>query len=80
MSKKEKAGKVILILLGVAFIFVMLVLPLITVLIYALREGWRVFTAAVTDRYTVLARVWSFLLLGDHEVPFSGEADPHHPD
>ncbi len=55
MSKKEKAGKVILILLGVAFIFVMLVLPLITVLIYALREGWRVFTAAVTDRYTVLA-------------------------
>ena len=55
MSKKEKAVRVILIALGVAFIFVMLVLPLITVLAYALREGWHVFTAAVADRYTILA-------------------------
>ncbi|WP_313185680.1 sulfate ABC transporter permease subunit CysW [Lacrimispora sp.] len=52
---KEKIIKWLLILLGVAFLGIMLVLPLATVLVYALRQGFEVFFQAVTDDYTVKA-------------------------
>ncbi len=52
---KQKITKGALILVGVAFLIVMLVLPLATVLIYALRQGWAAFFSAVTDVYAVKA-------------------------
>jgi sulfate transport system permease protein len=52
---RQPLGKTALILLGVLFIVVMLVLPLATVLIYALREGLGVLTTAITDEYTIKA-------------------------
>ncbi|WP_084777945.1 sulfate ABC transporter permease subunit CysW [Saccharibacillus sacchari] len=50
-----KAAKSILIGLGVAFILIMLVLPLITVCVYALKQGWEVFSGAITDPYAIKA-------------------------
>jgi sulfate transport system permease protein len=50
-----KVIKWAMILIGAAFIVVMLLLPLGTVLIYALRQGWGVLAAAVTDDYAVKA-------------------------
>lgn len=52
---KEKAVKAVLIAAGVAFILLMLVIPLISVLVYALSEGWNVFSQAITDEYAVKA-------------------------
>lgn len=52
---KQKIMKVVLILLGVVFLLVMLVLPLATVLVYALRQGFAVFLKAVADEYAVKA-------------------------
>jgi sulfate transport system permease protein len=52
---KEKIIKWLLILLGAAFLGIMLVLPLATVLVYALRQGFEVFFHAVTDDYSVKA-------------------------
>ena len=48
---KQKIVKWVLIGLGAAFIVVMLVLPLATVLVYALRQGWETFYKAITDEY-----------------------------
>ena len=53
----SKAVKALLIALSVIFIFLMLVLPLITVFSEALRAGWRTYKEAVTDEYTVKAAV-----------------------
>jgi len=50
-----KAAKYTLIGLGVAFILIMLVLPLITVCVYALKQGWEVFSGAITDPYAIKA-------------------------
>ncbi|CAM4140516.1 sulfate ABC transporter permease subunit CysW [Saccharibacillus endophyticus] len=50
-----KAAKYTLIGLGVAFILIMLVLPLITVCVYALKQGWDVFSQAITDPYAIKA-------------------------
>jgi len=50
-----KTAKYILIGLGVAFILIMLVLPLITVCVYALKQGWDVFSQAITDPYAIKA-------------------------
>lgn len=47
--------KIILISLTVIFIGVMLVVPLCSVLIYSLREGWQIFTDSIADTYTVKA-------------------------
>lgn len=52
---KEKIIKWLLIFLGAAFLGIMLVLPLATVLVYSLRQGFEVFFLAVTDDYTVKA-------------------------
>lgn len=52
---KEKIIKWLLIFLGAAFLGIMLVLPLATVLVYSLRQGFEVFFQAVTDDYTVKA-------------------------
>lgn len=45
------------ILIGISFIFVflMLVLPLITVITEALKQGWKVYLEAVSDNYTIKA-------------------------
>ncbi|QIB70473.1 sulfate ABC transporter permease subunit CysW [Aminipila butyrica] len=52
---KSKIVQIVLIGLGIAFLVVMLILPLITVLVYALRQGWETFGAAITDDYAVKA-------------------------
>ncbi|MDR1796847.1 MAG: sulfate ABC transporter permease subunit CysW [Clostridiales Family XIII bacterium] len=52
---KRNGVQLILILLGAAFVFVMLILPLITVMTYALRQGWETFAEAITDDYAVKA-------------------------
>lgn len=56
---KETAGskivKWLLIGISVLFVFLMLVLPLITVIAEALRNGWEQYIEAVTDKYTVKA-------------------------
>lgn len=52
---KGKGTKVTLIAIGVLFIVTMLVIPLITVLVYALRQGFDVFAQAVTNEYALKA-------------------------
>jgi sulfate transport system permease protein len=47
--------RLLLIAASVAFLFVMLVLPLFTVVVIALRGGWQVYKNAVTDFYTLKA-------------------------
>ena len=49
------AVKYILIGLCTFFLFVMLILPLIVIIINALREGWTAYKAAVLDQYTIKA-------------------------
>lgn len=59
--KKEEKGKNFtrwfLILIGIVFLAVFLVLPLIYVLVTALREGWNVYVKSVSDPYAVKAIV-----------------------
>ena len=50
----EKITKWLLVGISVLFLAVML-LPLITVITEALRSGWKVYAAAVTDEYTIKA-------------------------
>ncbi|MDR0234083.1 MAG: sulfate ABC transporter permease subunit CysW [Zoogloeaceae bacterium] len=52
---QSKVIKWTLIALGVAFIALMLILPLVMVLVYALRQGWEIFIAAILDDYAVKA-------------------------
>ena len=51
----QKLVKCLLILLGAAFIIVMLVLPLTTVLVYAMRQGLNTFVNAITNTYAIKA-------------------------
>ncbi|MGN0667479.1 MAG: sulfate ABC transporter permease subunit CysW [Huintestinicola sp.] len=51
----SKTVKWLLIGISVLFVFLMLVLPLITVITEALRSGWDTYKEAVTDKYTVKA-------------------------
>ena len=51
----EKITKWLLVVISVLFLAVMLLLPLITVITEALRSGWKVYAAAVTDEYTIKA-------------------------
>jgi sulfate transport system permease protein len=52
---KQKVIKYVLIILGVSFLGIMLVLPLATVLVYALRQGFETFSQAITDEYAIKA-------------------------
>jgi sulfate transport system permease protein len=52
---RSKIGKIALIALCVIFVAVMLIVPLASVLVYALREGWEVFSNAIGDQYTIAA-------------------------
>ncbi|MGN1090111.1 MAG: sulfate ABC transporter permease subunit CysW [Huintestinicola sp.] len=51
----SKIVKWLLIGISVLFVFLMLVLPLITVITEALRSGWETYKEAITDKYTVKA-------------------------
>ncbi|MGN0692577.1 MAG: sulfate ABC transporter permease subunit CysW [Oscillospiraceae bacterium] len=51
----SKLTKWLLIGISVLFVFIMLVLPLITVITEALRSGWETYKEAVTDEYTFKA-------------------------
>ena len=55
--KNKYSGIAKWLLIGISFLFiiVMLVLPLITVITEAFRNGWEVYKEAVTDEYTVKA-------------------------
>ncbi|MBQ8296570.1 MAG: sulfate ABC transporter permease subunit CysW [Ruminococcus sp.] len=54
-TKGSKAVKWILIGISFVFIFLMLILPLITVITEALKQGWEVYSQAVADEYTIKA-------------------------
>ncbi|MGN0683021.1 MAG: sulfate ABC transporter permease subunit CysW [Oscillospiraceae bacterium] len=54
-SKGSKFVKWLLIGISVLFVVLMLVLPLITVIAEALKQGWQMYLNAVTDNYTVKA-------------------------
>lgn len=54
-SKGSKAVKWILIGISFLFVFLMLILPLITVIVESLKQGWAVYIEAVADEYTVKA-------------------------
>ncbi|MGN0593777.1 MAG: sulfate ABC transporter permease subunit CysW [Hominimerdicola sp.] len=54
-SKGSKVVKWILIGISFLFIFLMLVLPLVTVITEALKQGWNAYAEAVSDKYTVKA-------------------------
>ena len=56
-TKRSKAVKYILIGIALLFVFVMLVLPLVTVICEAFKSGAEVFWQAVSDDYTVKAIV-----------------------
>ena len=51
----SKVVKWILIGISILFLVLTLLLPLITVISEALRDGWKTYQAAVTDKYTVKA-------------------------
>lgn len=51
----SKLTKWVLIMISVLFVFIMLVLPLVTVITEALRSGWETYKEAVADEYTVKA-------------------------
>lgn len=58
MHKETVGSKIVkwlLIGISVLFVFLMLVLPLITVITESLRNGWQTYIEAVTDKYTVKA-------------------------
>lgn len=58
MQEKSEGSKVVKwILIGISFLFVflMLILPLITVIIESLKQGWSVYAEAIADEYTVKA-------------------------
>ncbi|MDR3288933.1 MAG: sulfate ABC transporter permease subunit CysW [Peptococcaceae bacterium] len=52
---KQKLVSSLLIILGAVFIAVMLIVPLCTVLAYALRQGWETFASAIRDPYAIKA-------------------------
>lgn len=52
MNKKGHFTKYLLIFISLAFVFLMLVLPLSVVLIKALEKGWLAYKATITDYYT----------------------------
>ena len=54
-TKGSKFVKWTLIIISVLFLFIMLILPLATVLTEALKSGWQVFWDAVSDEYTLKA-------------------------
>lgn len=56
-KKKTNITQSFLILIGIVFLAVFLVLPLIYVLVTALREGWNVYVKSVSDPYAVKAIV-----------------------
>lgn len=51
----SKVVKWLLIGISIVFIFLMLLLPLYTVISEALRSGWKIYQDAVTDEYTIKA-------------------------
>lgn len=58
MKKKEEGSKIVkwsLIALSFLFVIIMLILPLVTVIMEALRSGWDAYVKAVTDDYTLKA-------------------------
>lgn len=55
MHKESKVVKWLLIGISLIFIFFMLILPLITVIVEAFKQGAAVYVKAVTDQYTVKA-------------------------
>lgn len=55
MHKESKLVKWLLIGISFLFIFVMLVLPLVTVITEALKQGFAVYAEAISDKYTVKA-------------------------
>lgn len=58
MHEETKGSKIVkwtLIIISVLFLFIMLILPLATVLTEALKSGWQVFWDAVSDEYTLKA-------------------------
>lgn len=61
---KGKIVKWLLIATGAIFIGLMLILPLATVLIYALRQGWDTFISAIRDEYTLKALQLTLLATG----------------
>jgi sulfate transport system permease protein len=55
MKKQAAVTKWFLIGISVLFLFIMLVLPLLTVIVQALRDGVKAYLAAVSDKYTIRA-------------------------
>jgi sulfate transport system permease protein len=56
MKKEEsKISKIILITISVLFIFVMLVLPLLSVMVSALKEGWDFYIKSLQSEYVISA-------------------------
>ncbi|PYG84854.1 sulfate transport system permease protein [Ruminiclostridium sufflavum DSM 19573] len=52
---KSSVTRIVLIALCVIFVGVMLIVPLASVLVYSLREGWEVFSSTISDKYTIAA-------------------------
>lgn len=53
----SKIIKGLLIGISILFLFVMLILPLITVFSEAFKQGWEVYIKAITDEYTIKATI-----------------------
>lgn len=69
----SKIVKWVLIGVSVLFLVLMLLLPLLTVISEALRDGWKTYQAAVTDKYTVKAVLltWRQQQLQLVSIPYS---------
>lgn len=54
-NEGNRAARYVLIGISMLFLGVMLVLPLVVVVVNALREGWEVYKANIFDAYTIKA-------------------------
>ena len=74
MDKETRSSKIVkwfLISISVIFVVLMLLLPLITVITEAFKQGFAVYEKAVTDNYTVNAG--SHGAGGDYQYGFRAE-------
>jgi len=58
LKKTSQQGRLVprlLVIVSILFLIVMLVLPIVTVLVNALKNGWNEYAAAVSDQYTIKA-------------------------
>lgn len=64
MRQRKSKTEYVLIFISIIFIFIMLVMPMIAVLSYALRNGFSTYFNAIVDEYTIKALILTLVATG----------------